>query len=372
MDSLILQSIKQRWEEGQQKVALLLSSALNSLDVNVEDGWLLGKAAKSGYAEVVRMLLNNPQTEPSLSGNYAVRISAEKGHYQIVKMLLANPKVDPSADGNIALRRAAELGHDDVVELLLTHPKVNPAVYDHNALYRAILNGHNRVVQKLIAHPRGFPYDIDRIWNYITTVATNGNTSILQLLLSSFGHKLSSEKLSSILSSIAQYGIKVTQMLTSVIPKAKLRKCKIDHAVGLRYAAMNGKLDIVKQLLSQHTPNSDTIACMFNEAVRRGHIPIVKWILKNKTPLATDQILFALAAASLNRHTEMVELLMTHPAADVSEAVCRMHQQPDAKQRIKALLRYDKAVTLDKVISMAEKRGDPKMVQRLKAIKEAW
>ena len=144
MDSLILQSIKQRWEEGQQKVALLLSSALNSLDVNVEDGWLLGKAAKSGYAEVVRMLLNNPQTEPSLSGNYAVRISAEKGHYQIVKMLLANPKVDPSAEHSLCCRLRA------IVNATWAMRRISDSLY-------FMVSKPSRSPVSVLRWPRGWP-----------------------------------------------------------------------------------------------------------------------------------------------------------------------------------------------------------------------
>lgn len=84
-------------------------------------------ASENGHSEVVKLLLNDPRVDPSVSYNSAIRFASRNGHSEVVKLLLDDPRVDPSADDNEALRQASQNGHIEVVKLLLADSRVDPS-----------------------------------------------------------------------------------------------------------------------------------------------------------------------------------------------------------------------------------------------------
>lgn len=81
------------------------------------DNYAIRAAAARGYADIVKLLLENG-ADCTDDDNYAIQIASEKGHTEIVKLLL-EAGADCTANDNWAVRRAAECGHTDVVKLLL-------------------------------------------------------------------------------------------------------------------------------------------------------------------------------------------------------------------------------------------------------------
>ena len=106
-------------------------------------------ASMEGHIEVVRLLLQDPRVDPSVSNNEAILNAVSNGHTEIVRLLLQDPRVDPTDDNNWAIRDASELGHTEVVRLLLQDPRVDPSENNNYAIKAARTNGHEEIVQLL-------------------------------------------------------------------------------------------------------------------------------------------------------------------------------------------------------------------------------
>ena len=70
------------------------------------------RAAQCGNDTLVRELLKNPEIDPSIDDNFAIRIASENGHYKVVENLLQDPRVNPSVNRNNAIITACRLGHE--------------------------------------------------------------------------------------------------------------------------------------------------------------------------------------------------------------------------------------------------------------------
>ena len=108
----------------------------------------------NGYVEAVELLLTNPNTNPSINSNIAIKWASENGYTEVVKLLLTDPRVNPSANDNNAIKWASGNGHVKVVKLLLKHPKVDPSAEDNFAIKIASENGRTEVIRLLLADPR--------------------------------------------------------------------------------------------------------------------------------------------------------------------------------------------------------------------------
>lgn len=127
-----------------------------TLDVGGLRYWF-SNAAMYGCAEVIKVLLLDPNVDPSRANNIAIRWAAENGHIEVVKLLLADSRVDPSSASNDALVSTANKGHLNVVELLLSDPRADPSGQDNMAIIYAARNGDTDMVKLLLADPRVDP-----------------------------------------------------------------------------------------------------------------------------------------------------------------------------------------------------------------------
>ena len=78
----------------------------------------------------------------------------EKGHIYIVKILLSNPNVDPSDFNNFSLTLAAKNGNIDVVSLLIKDKRIDPACLENAPIQLAFQNDHIDIVNLLIGNER--------------------------------------------------------------------------------------------------------------------------------------------------------------------------------------------------------------------------
>jgi len=69
-------------------------------------------------------------------------------------MLLADARVDPSVRNNEPIRHAARSGHADVTRLLLSHHKVDPSALNNNAIFEAARWAHTAAVKILLTDQR--------------------------------------------------------------------------------------------------------------------------------------------------------------------------------------------------------------------------
>ena len=152
-------------------------------DVNLKGGLHtrpLNIAAYSGYTETVQLLLEhgievNPDDEYRYGS--ALGAAARTGNAEIVRLLLqkgwnANQKMKTY---NCPLIAAATYGHAEVVQVLLEHGTEGaPQV---QALEIASKNGRTEVVKNLLAHAPNLPHQ-----KAFQNAATHGRDDILQLL----------------------------------------------------------------------------------------------------------------------------------------------------------------------------------------------
>lgn len=112
-------------------------------------------AASNGHEEIVKVLLNDSQAEPSAGFNAALISCCEKGRTSIVQILLHCPLLDLPKD-SYAMSLAAIGGHSDVVNLLLEDGRVDPnrEYAGRNALEWAYQGGHLKVVRELLKDSR--------------------------------------------------------------------------------------------------------------------------------------------------------------------------------------------------------------------------
>jgi hypothetical protein len=123
-------------------LAALERALADGADAGTEDSWALRRAAESGHAECVRLLV--AVSEPTANGSEALCWAAEGDHVECVRILL--PASDPKMDNSYALRIAAHEGHADCVALLL--PASDPLATDAKGLDAAGLaraRGHVEV-----------------------------------------------------------------------------------------------------------------------------------------------------------------------------------------------------------------------------------
>jgi ankyrin repeat protein len=111
-------------------------------------------ASYNGWFEAVKLLLQDPRTDPTDEDNYPIRVASQFGRLQVVKLLLQDPRVDPAASNNYSIRFASYNGHLEVVKLLLQDQRVDPTADNNYAIKNAIRNGHRGVVDLLLKDPR--------------------------------------------------------------------------------------------------------------------------------------------------------------------------------------------------------------------------
>lgn len=115
---------------------------------------LFEKSVRDNYsADIVKLLLQCKQVDPSIPDNVAIRIMAQKGCTEVVDLLLKDIRVDPNAMNALgfdALMNACDKDHIEVVKLLLQDPRVNPKAGKNRAIRLASNNDHTEIVKLLI------------------------------------------------------------------------------------------------------------------------------------------------------------------------------------------------------------------------------
>lgn len=155
-------------QEGRTKVVELLEKKNININVRNDLGrtalWL---AAQSGREEIVRILLNNPETDRNSAEEWLRRtplsIAAEHGRVGVVEVLLGDALVNPAWRDNgqqTPLYLAAKNGHEDIVELLA---RATPLTMDYadfmgsTPLMVAAEKGHFEVVSWLLGQAQVNP-----------------------------------------------------------------------------------------------------------------------------------------------------------------------------------------------------------------------
>lgn len=128
---------------------------------------VLTKAALLGRADIVRLLLSDPEANPAYRKNSIIATAAMSGNLETVDLLLKDDRVNPADNHNEALYQAAKHNSLDVVKRLMEDPRVNPAdgketldkdynvvQEDNYIILEAASNQNFEVMKELMKDPR--------------------------------------------------------------------------------------------------------------------------------------------------------------------------------------------------------------------------
>jgi ankyrin repeat protein len=91
-------------------------------------------ASARGHTQVVKLLLQDPRTDPTVNNGRAIVQACCNGHTGVVQLLLSDPRVDPSTRVNDAIHGACMTGSVAIVKMLLQDTRVNPATDNSRGL----------------------------------------------------------------------------------------------------------------------------------------------------------------------------------------------------------------------------------------------
>lgn len=113
----------------------------------------IGAASYYGHLDKVKILLANPQVDPSTNNNYAIRWASYKGYIEIVKLLAADRRVDPSSLNNWGIWWAFLNNHFKVVEFLFELININPINFTNGQIIKIddiyVLIDHGEIINWL-------------------------------------------------------------------------------------------------------------------------------------------------------------------------------------------------------------------------------
>jgi len=128
---------------------------------------VLTKAALLGRADIVRLLLSDPEANPAYRKNSIIATAAMSGSLETVDLLLKDDRVNPADNHNETLFQAAKHNSLDVVRRLMEDPRVNPAdgketldkdynviQEDNYIIQEAASNQNFEVMKELMKDPR--------------------------------------------------------------------------------------------------------------------------------------------------------------------------------------------------------------------------
>jgi len=204
------------------------------------------KAAETGDALSVRLLLADGRVDPTSRNNEAIKTASANGHANVVRLLLEDGRANPtSSDYDGPIRKASSNGHVAVVRLLLEDGRADPASKRNDPIRVASFNGHAAVVELLLADSR---VDPRHVYGLLDETARRGHAAVVKLLLED----------------------------KRVDPSKKQNE-------GLFCAAIAGHLPVVELLLADHRvlaapglnyaflhAETDEIATMISDAMHRG------------------------------------------------------------------------------------------------------
>ena len=274
-------------------VKLLLGRGAEIGKRNNSDMTALLLAAREGYADIVRLLLDRKAAvEVKCQGWTALMFAPHKGNVETVKLLLDHDaKIDTHNNvGMTELLIAVREGHADIVKLLLEHnAAVEPECQGSTPLMVAAEFGHVEILAHLLSNGA----DVHRANNsgyFSLAIATHsGHEEAVQLLIS--------------------HGADVNFH----------RRPSVDTAINV--ASGRNKLSIAKRLLKVRCSISirnENGCCALNVAARYGHPEMIDLLLSScanvsaKCPEGFTSLQQAIIASSLKK-TEDLDRLPNEP-----------------------------------------------------------
>ncbi|EAQ86305.1 hypothetical protein CHGG_07558 [Chaetomium globosum CBS 148.51] len=219
-------------------------------------------AATNGYAEVVELILDEPEAvdvvdEPDKDGNSPLILAATGGHVDVVDLLLEKTAaVNRLGHEKISPIRAALVGgHSEVAELLLRQPDFSIKACEWTPLNSAASQGFLRVVKLLLTAGA----DLDQLDDDNSTplhlASANGHAMVVKRLLQKANRRgrtnpslelRSGSGLTPLIAAATEGHSRVVQLLLD--EGANVDAVGKNNETALKGAIKNGHADVIKLL----------------------------------------------------------------------------------------------------------------------------
>lgn len=131
---------------GHADIARLIISSPNGPDPRSDVGYL-SYAARFGQFEMVKLLIEEYNMDPTMENNETIKYACESGHYRITQYLLSKG-ADVHVDQDYLLLSACSNGHAEIVKLLLDYG-ANIHVRNDTPIKIARTDGNNKLIRIL-------------------------------------------------------------------------------------------------------------------------------------------------------------------------------------------------------------------------------
>lgn len=115
--------------EGKQDLLIKILTK-STLDVAVDDNFILKGACTRGWFRVVRILLLKG-IDPSVDDQESLQRACLSNNKDLIKLLLSHPNVRPGDNGNAVIQYALLHKKDEAASFMINHPSVNLAAHDN-------------------------------------------------------------------------------------------------------------------------------------------------------------------------------------------------------------------------------------------------
>jgi hypothetical protein len=152
---------------------------ISSGDPSANSSYAIRIASQYGFADIVRLLLEDGRADPAANNNYAIKFASQYGNAEVVKLLLADKRVDP-ADSYV-LRFAVENGHTEIVQLLLADGRADPSADSSLAIRSAVKYRQEAILRMLLKDGRADPSVMNNL--ALNNACEYGSVEIVRILL---------------------------------------------------------------------------------------------------------------------------------------------------------------------------------------------
>ena len=270
------------------------------VDVNVSDeqATLLVYAVYGGYADIVKVLLEQPNVDVNLAqtgGATPLYLATTLGHVEIVRLLLGARGINvnlATSEGATPLMIAAQKGREEVMKLLLAVPGIELDAQKGDratALYMAVQIGFPGIVKQLVRAGADVNLPLSNGMTPLSNAAGAGHIEIVKILLQ--------------------------------VPGVRVNQPTDVGLAPLSLAALRGHKEIVRLLIRKRAdlnlPDRDG-ATPLTIASLSGHTAIVEMLLYHGADASAGMNLQGLMTftpggiAELAGHREMMSVLAAH------------------------------------------------------------
>ncbi|TPX73072.1 hypothetical protein CcCBS67573_g05649 [Chytriomyces confervae] len=146
---------------------------------------LIESAAQFGHVDLVRKLLSDDRSDPSINDGASLREASSTGNVALTALLLQDTRVHPNPSSPLikpAIFEATRHGHEHVVKILLADPRTNPSLPNWSTLVRAVHDRRIGIVNVLLGDARVDPAANESAALRIACSGSNPNEELLNEL----------------------------------------------------------------------------------------------------------------------------------------------------------------------------------------------